>query len=283
MTLFLLPALLMLAGALALLYFPWQGETAADRDSLNRTLYQTRLDELAQEDNVVDREAMVVELQRTLLADIPDATPAKVRPLGRWVLLPGAVALVLLSCGIFLKTSDIGQVLLWQQAERQTPALLRQLQDPTAPPLRMDQLAQLRLGLRSQLQDQPDYLAGWQLLGRIALLLNDGETAIGAFARAHQLAAHDPVATFDYASVLVRAGDSGQLRMAELLLRELHQRQPQNLPVLELLALSALRSENYPQAVAALQQLLEILPANDARRQAIERQLAQAQAQASAR
>lgn len=120
MTLFLLPALLMLAGALALLYFPWQGKAAADRDSLNRTLYQTRLDELAQEDNVADREAMVVELQRTLLADIPDVTPAKVRPLSRWVLLPGAAALVLLSSGIFLKTSDIGQVLLWQQAERQT-------------------------------------------------------------------------------------------------------------------------------------------------------------------
>ncbi|AGJ85608.1 c-type cytochrome biogenesis protein CcmI [Raoultella ornithinolytica] len=280
MTLFLLPALLMLAGALALLYFPWQGKAAADRDSLNRTLYQTRLDELAQEDNVADREAMVVELQRTLLADIPDVTPAKVRPLSRWVLLPGAAALVLLSSGIFLKTSDIGQVLLWQQAERQTPALLRQVQDPTAAPLRMDQLAQLRLGLRSQLQDRPDDLAGWQLLGRIALLLNDGETAIGAFARAHQLAAGDPLAAFDYASVLVRAGDSGQLRMAELLLRELHQRQPHNLPVLELLALSALRSEDYPQAVAALQQLLDILPANDARRQAIERQLAQAQASA---
>ncbi|APB06302.1 TPA: c-type cytochrome biogenesis protein CcmI [Raoultella ornithinolytica] len=280
MTLFLLPALLMLIGALALLYFPWQGKAAADRDSLNRTLYQTRLDELAQEDNVADREAMVVELQRTLLADIPDVTPAKVRPLSRWVLLPGAAALVLLSSGIFLKTSDIGQVLLWQQAERQTPALLRQVQDPTAAPLRMDQLAQLRLGLRSQLQDRPDDLAGWQLLGRIALLLNDGETAIGAFARAHQLAVGDPLAAFDYASVLVRAGDSGQLRMAELLLRELHQRQPHNLPVLELLALSALRSEDYPQAVAALQQLLDILPANDARRQAIERQLAQAQASA---
>lgn len=280
MTLFLLPALLMLIGALALLYFPWQGKAEADRDSLNRTLYQTRLDELAQEDNVADREAMVVELQRTLLADIPDVTPAKVRPLSRWVLLPGAAALVLLSSGIFLKASDIGQVLLWQQAERQTPALLRQVQDPSAAPLRMDQLAQLRLGLRSQLQDRPDDLAGWQLLGRIALLLNDGETAIGAFARAHQLAAGDPLAAFDYASVLVRAGDSGQLRMAELLLRELHQRQPHNLPVLELLALSALRSEDYPQAVAALQQLLDILPANDARRQAIERQLAQAQASA---
>ncbi|WP_434640650.1 c-type cytochrome biogenesis protein CcmI [Klebsiella sp. I138] len=279
MTLFLLPALLVLTGALVLLYFPWQGKGAQDRDSLNRALYQVRLEELAQ-DSSAEREALVIELQRTLLTDIPDATAVKIRPLSRWVLLPGALALVLLSVGLFLKTSDIGQVLLWQQAQRQYPGLIAQVKDPTAAPLRMDQLAQLRLGLRSQLEDQPDDVAGWQLLGRIGLLLNDGETAIGAFARTHGLAADDPAVTFDYASALVRAGDSGQLRMGELLLRELHQQQPQNLPVLELLALSAVRSEDYPQAVAALQNLLGALPPNDARRQAIERQLAQAQQRA---
>ncbi|HBT4189924.1 TPA: c-type cytochrome biogenesis protein CcmI, partial [Klebsiella variicola] len=49
--------------------------------------------------------------------------------------------------------------------------------------------------------------------------MNDGETAIGAFGRAHYLAADDPAAAFDYASALVRAGDSGQVRMGELLLR----------------------------------------------------------------
>ncbi|TCW09902.1 cytochrome c-type biogenesis protein CcmI [Raoultella sp. BIGb0138] len=279
MSLFLLPALLLLAGALAVLYFPWQGKGAVDRDTLNRALYQSRLQELEQ-DNPAAREAMVVELQRTLLADIPVAGPPPARPLSRWALLPGALVLVALSSGIFLKTSDFGQVLLWQQAGRDYPALLRQVNDPTAAPLRMDQIAQLRLGLRSQLQEHPDDLAGWQLLGRLGLLLNDGETAIGAFARAHRLAADDPAVTFDYASALVRAGGSGQLRMGELLLRELYRRQPQNLPVLEMLALSALRSEDYPQAVAALQQLLAVLPANDARRQAIERQLAQAQASA---
>ena len=134
--------------------------------------------------------------------------------------------------------------------------------------------------LRSHLQNTPHDLAGWQLLGRLGLLLNDGETAISAFGRAHALAADDPAAAFDYASALVRAGDSGQVRMGELLLRDLHQRQPNSLPVLEMLALSAVRNEDYPEAVAALQALLARLPEGDARREAIVRQLAQAQQQA---
>ncbi|MGX9334323.1 hypothetical protein ACWYA4_26500 (plasmid) [Klebsiella grimontii] len=40
------------------------------------------------------------------------------------------------------------------------------------------------------------------------MLLNDGETAIGASARAHQLAADDLAVIFDYVSALVRRGDS---------------------------------------------------------------------------
>ncbi len=156
-----------------------------------------------------DNPALVVELQRTLLTDIP---PGHSLANGRYAAgrcFRRALLLVVLSLGLYLKTSDIGQVLLWQQAERHFPALLQQVKDPTAAPLRMDELAELRLGLRSHLQDTPNDLAGWQLLGRLGLLLNDGETAIGAFGRAHALAADDPAAAFDYASALVRAGDSG--------------------------------------------------------------------------
>ena len=238
MSLLVVIAGLLLAGALGLLYFPWSGKGAVDRDALNRALYQSRLQELAQERGE-DNPALVVELQRTLLTDIPPQAQPGERPLRRWALLPGALLLVVLSLGLYMKTSDIGQVLLWQQAERHFPALLQQVKDPTAAPLRMDELAELRLGLRSHLQDTPNDLAGWQLLGRLGLLLNDGETAIGAFGRAHALAADDPAAAFDYASALVRAGDSGQVRMGELLLRDLHQRQRNSLPVLEMLALSA--------------------------------------------
>lgn len=70
MSLLVVIAGLLLAGALGLLYFPWSGKGAVDRDALNRALYQSRLQELVQERGE-DNPALVVELQRTLLTDIP--------------------------------------------------------------------------------------------------------------------------------------------------------------------------------------------------------------------
>ncbi len=70
MSLLVVIVALLLAGALGLLYFPWSGKGAVDRDALNRALYQSRLQELAQERGE-DNPALVVELQRTLLTDIP--------------------------------------------------------------------------------------------------------------------------------------------------------------------------------------------------------------------
>ena len=43
MSLLVVIAGLLLAGALGLLYFPWSGKGAVDRDALNRALYQSRL------------------------------------------------------------------------------------------------------------------------------------------------------------------------------------------------------------------------------------------------
>ncbi len=85
-----------------------QQKTAADRNDINRSLYQSRLRELEQE-RTDSNEAMIVELQRTLLADISPQEPTRVRPLSRWLLLPGALLLVFVSGGLYLKTSDVGQ------------------------------------------------------------------------------------------------------------------------------------------------------------------------------
>ncbi|HEM8063002.1 TPA: c-type cytochrome biogenesis protein CcmI [Enterobacter hormaechei] len=276
MILFVTIIVLLLAVTLALIYFPWQERVVVDRDTLNRAFYASRLQDLHQEDPAAG-EAIVLELQRTLLADTSQASTPTARPLSRWVLLPGALALVPLSLGIFLKTSDMSQVMLWQQAEHQMPVLLRQAQDPQGQPLQMDELAQLRLGLRSQLQTHPDDLAGWQMLGRIGLLLNDTETAIGAFEKAYQLAPHDPRVSFDYASVLVHRGNKSQMMMGEQLLQELHQSQPQNLKIIELLALSAMRNDDYPGVVSALQKMTDLLPPDDPERKMLLRSLSEAQ------
>lgn len=83
MSLLVVIVALLLAGALGLLYFPWSGKGAVDRDALNRALYQSRLQELAQERGE-DNPALVVELQRTLLTDIPPRAQrrATATPLG---------------------------------------------------------------------------------------------------------------------------------------------------------------------------------------------------------
>ena len=84
MSLLVVIAGLLLAGALGLLYFPWSGKGAVDRDALNRALYQSRLQELAQERGE-DNPALVVELQRTLLTRYPAAAAAwrtAAKPLG---------------------------------------------------------------------------------------------------------------------------------------------------------------------------------------------------------
>ncbi|HHO8394771.1 MULTISPECIES: c-type cytochrome biogenesis protein CcmI [Klebsiella/Raoultella group] len=109
---------LLLVATLILFYFPWREGAKVDQDGLNRMLYQARLQEL-EDENSGSSQSMVVELQRTLLADSREATVITRRPLRRWVLLPGALMLVLMSLGIFFHDSDFDQLMRWQRAQRQ--------------------------------------------------------------------------------------------------------------------------------------------------------------------
>lgn len=74
---------LLLTATVLLPYFPWSGHDAPERDALNMAFYHARLQEVRQE-NPADAGVMEVELQRTLLADIPDTPSQNARPLGRW-------------------------------------------------------------------------------------------------------------------------------------------------------------------------------------------------------
>ncbi|WP_105623245.1 c-type cytochrome biogenesis protein CcmI [Cronobacter malonaticus] len=62
---------MLLAGVAALVFWPWRERGAVSRDALNRTLYYSRLREL-DEEPPDGRQALEVELQHSLLADIPE-------------------------------------------------------------------------------------------------------------------------------------------------------------------------------------------------------------------
>lgn len=258
-------ALVLLLVAIGVLFFPWSARNAVDRNTLNRRFYRSRLGELEQEGHGPD-DALVVELQRTLLNDIPGATvvaPLKARQYSRLALLPGALILVVVSLGVYLKTSSPGALLAWQQAREHYPQLMQQVRDPGAAPLRDDQLAELALGLRSHLEDTPANPAGWRMLGRIGITLNDNEMALGAFERAWQLAPKETQVAVDYAGALVRSGEQGKIRQGELLLRDVLNSDPRNAQALDLLAFSEYLQQRYTQAADYWQQALALTPADD--------------------
>ncbi|MGB9098354.1 c-type cytochrome biogenesis protein CcmI [Erwinia sp.] len=250
-----------------------------ERDALNKAFYHQRLKELEEDEDqgvVAERPEMVRELQQTLLHDIPQDEEIVERSVGRWVLLPGVLVLILVSLGFYFKTGGFAQVMSWQQVKSDLPALRAQVMDPNAKPLTMEELARLGLGVRSSLQDDPQNVNDWLMLGRIGMVLNNADTATKAFQRAMQLAPNNPEVKLSYADVLTRSPDPEDNRQAGVMLNEMIKADGRNLRVLSLLAFNAFSQQHYPDAIAAWEKMLQLLPADDKRGVMIQRSIEQA-------
>ncbi|ASY77544.1 c-type cytochrome biogenesis protein CcmI [Pectobacterium polaris] len=266
----------------AMLLAPWSSRGEYDRDAINQALYRDRLRELNGDvANEQERAQLVEELQHTLLQDIPVGAKAQQRPLNRWVLLPGMLLLVIVSLGVFWKTSAVNRVQELQQVVALTPDLMKRALDPDAEPLTIEEVARLGLGLRSQLETQPDNVQDWWMLGRIAGLLNNYDMSVQAFAKAFQLDPKNTDLALDYADLLSRSTDPRDSQRGGDMLRELMNSGSTNVRVLSLLAFNAYEAQRYQDAIEAWQMMLKLLPQNDTRRAVIERSVVQAKASLS--
>ncbi|MEQ9871229.1 c-type cytochrome biogenesis protein CcmI [Pectobacterium odoriferum] len=266
----------------ALLLAPWSSRGEYDRDAINQALYRDRLRELTVDvANEQERAQLVEELQYTLLQDIPGSEKAQQRPLNSWVLLPGALLLVIVSLGVFWKTSAVNRVQELLQVVALTPDLMKRALDPDAEPLTIEDVARLGLGLRSQLETQPDNPQDWWMLGRIAGLLNNYDMSVQAFAKAFQLDPKNTDLALDYADLLSRSTNPRDSQRGGDMLRELMNSGSTNVRVLSLLAFNAYEAQRYQDAINAWEAMLKLLPQNDTRRAVIERSVAQAKASMS--
>lgn len=256
-------------------------QPATDRDTLNKTFYHQRLQELEEDEAqgvVAERPEMVRELQQTLLLDIPQETATQARSVSRWALVPGVVLIFAVSLGFYIKTGGLSQVLAWQQAQRDLPALKAQVMDPEAKPLSMAALSRLGLGLRTTLEQSPRNVDDWLMLGRIGMVLNNADTATQAFERALQLAPNDAEVQLSYADVLTRSQDPENVRQAGLMLAAMLKQDNNNLRVLSLYAFNAFTQQHFAQAIESWQKMLQLLPSDDKRAVMIQRSIAQAKA-----
>lgn len=277
--------LLLLAACALFLSAGWRQRQASngDRDRLNKDFYQQRMDELAQDEAqgvVAERPVMERELQQTLLTDIPPGKVASVHSSSRWILLPGVIALIVVSLGTYLKTGGLAQMRDWMQVKEEYPALCARVMDPQAKPLSMEELAHLQLGLRSALQSEPNNRNDWAMLGRLGMVLNNANLASQAFEHALQLAPNNLELKQDYAEVLTRSSDQQDNCQAGLILRDLLKDDHNNIRTLSLLAFNAFEQQQYDQAISAWQTMLTLLPVDDQRRTMIARSIEQAKTDA---
>lgn len=254
------------------------------RDALNGVLYQRRLLELAQDEAqgvVADRARHIEELQHNLLDDIPITArpPARAAKSPPWAMAAGAVALVVVTLGLYAWTGGARQVWQWQRTVAEMPLLRARIMDPDAKQLSTAELARFAVGLRATLRREPQNTRDWLILGRIGVVLDDAAMAIQAFERAYRLAPDDVAVALAYAEALTRSTDAGDNQQGVELLTALATRQPDNLTALNLLAVGEYQQNNFAQALTHWRHILTLLPVVDPRADGIRRAIAQAEEQ----
>ncbi len=279
MTLFWITIAILLACALGVLLVGGSRNRhdANERDALNLSLYHQQLQELDYDAGVGvvgEKRPMLRTLQRTLLEDIPGGNQGNQAQFSRRrVLIPGVLVILLVSCGGYLFTGGLPGVMALDQARHQYPQLLEQVMSPQAAPPAPNQLAELALGLRSALHDNPTNIAHWRLLGRLSVVLGRPQNARQAFHKAALLAPGDTEVQLDYLEMLVMSKQAADNKEARLQLDALLKQHPDNVRALALSAQDALQLQDNARARSDWQALLRLLPPGDSRAADIRAQL----------
>jgi cytochrome c-type biogenesis protein CcmH len=210
MILFWLLAAAMLLVALAMLLPALLGggrEGGVRRDALNIALFRDQFTELEAdhaEGNLTEEQLAAAkrELQRELLDEVDGSeTAADVKPHGRLAAPLVGLLVPLLAIALYLQ---LGQShLLTEEGQAQ----LVQAQEAAHDMANVDGMVQQ---LAARLQQDPDNLEGWQMLGRSLLAMQRYPDAARAFAQTIRIGGEQPDLLADYAEALAMASD-GQL------------------------------------------------------------------------
>ncbi|EKT65098.1 cytochrome c biogenesis protein CcmH [Providencia burhodogranariea] len=217
-----------------------------------------------------------VRIKKLAESEMGDSAIPESPPLSGWIYVPGIVIALGVGAIAYYEVGSYSKVVDWNVAYQQAPALLDRALDPSEPPLNNEEMEHLALGLRTRLQEEPQNVDAWVMLGRIGMVLNNATTATDAFARAYRLKPDDDNVALGYAEVLIRSSDPDDNRLGTELLRKLISENPTNVKALSLFAFHAFEQERYAEAISVWQMMLKLLPENDQRRTVIERSIEQA-------
>ena len=273
-------AALLVLVSLVLVVPLWRGEgkQSISRSALNKQLYRQRLLEIGEEREqgvLAEESDSLVELQRSLLDDIPDVEQTA-RGGKSLIWIPGVVVLVVVSLGLYYKLGAWQEVSRWQDASSRLGELSNQILVEQGSDVTEQDLLDFTLALRTRLKTEPNDYRGWLLLGRMALDGNDPEMATEALERAYRLAPQKSLVAVPYAQALMMTGDEAQ---ADALLQTAITEEPGNLEARSVYAFMALQKEDFQTALTRWHAMLPLMEQGTPRYVMVERSMEYARAQ----
>ncbi|MDR7018857.1 c-type cytochrome biogenesis protein CcmI [Aeromonas salmonicida] len=281
MTAFLIviAALLVLVSlTLAMPLWRGEGEQSISRSALNKQLYRQRLLEIGEEREqgiLAEEPESLVELQRSLLDDIPDVEQSA-RGGKSLIWIPGVLVLVVVSLGLYYKLGAWQEVQRWQDASSRLGELSNRILVERDAQVTEQDLLDFMLALRTRLKDEPNDYRGWLLLGRLSLDGNDPDMAREALERAYDLAPQKTMVAVPYAQALMMTGDDAQ---ADQLLSSAIALDPANIEARSVYAFMALQKEDFKTALMRWREMLPLMEKGSTRYAMVERSIDYAEQQ----
>lgn len=276
----ILGAALLVLASLALIVPLWRGEgrQSISRSALNKQLYRQRLLEIGEEREqgiLAEEPESLVELQRSLLDDIPDVEQTA-RGGKSLIWIPGVLVLAVVSIGLYAKLGAWQEVSRWQDASSRLGELSNRILVERDTRVTEQDLLDFTLALRTRLKEEPNDYRGWLLLGRLTLDGNDPEMAREALERAYALAPQKAMVAVPYAQALMMTGEEAR---ADQLLQAVIAEDPANIEARSVHAFMALQKEDFQTALDRWQGMLPLLEKGSTRQVMVERSIEYAQQQ----
>ncbi|AHE48746.1 cytochrome c-type biogenesis protein [Aeromonas hydrophila 4AK4] len=273
-------AALLVLTSLALILPLWRGEgrQSISRSALNKQLYRQRLLEIGEEREqgiLAEESESLVELQRSLLDDIPDVEQSA-RGGKSLIWIPGVLVLVVVSLGLYYQLGAWQEVSRWQDASSRLGELSNRILVERGSEVTEQDLLDFTLGLRTRLKEEPNDYRGWLLLGRLTLDGNDPEMAREALERAYALAPQKAMVAVPYAQALMMTGEEAR---ADQLLQAAIAQDPANIEARSVHAFMALQKEDFQTALVRWRAMLPLLEKGSTRHAMVERSIEYAEQQ----
>ena len=238
--------------------------------ALNRTLFEEKLAELAEQEasgeiSAAQRQSLQVEYQRQFLVDNADLAGERVRDRGRWVFPLLAVAVPLFAVWVYLRIGAAEELTLRELFEQRFTQVTAET--PAAEVQAMDaEIFQRLQRLTRSRADRPVYPV---LLARLSMERGNPAAAIDYYRRAVELLPADGALQAEYAQALFLASDNRVTADVRSAVQSAYTLAPDDQTTLGLMGIAAFQEARYRDAIRYWQRALDQLPANSASRAAL--------------